>query len=373
VRLVIAPDKFKGCLDAARVCRAISAGWKRAYPSADIVEIPMADGGEGTVVALATRLIRRTVVGPLPEMKVEATFGFLDDPATAVIEMSAASGLALLKSEDRDPMRTTTFGAGQLINAAAEMGAQKIIVGLGGSATIDCGIGAAQACGLPVLLEDGQPVAETEPLTGRDLEHVVFIKHGRGGKADRLTIEAACDVTNPLCGPNGAAAIYGPQKGATPEQVKWFDSQLARIAARTGNQAIAEMPGTGAAGGLGFALAAFFGAKLRPGIEIVMEATRLEDRLRGADLCITGEGRLDEQSLHGKAVIGVARLCKRLGVPCVALAGAIGSGAERLLEEGVTSYLSICEGPMDLAVAMAKAEELLANAAASFARQFRSL
>jgi glycerate 2-kinase len=367
VRLVIAPDKFKGCLDAAGVCRAISTGWKRARPDAQIIEIPMADGGEGTVAALAARVVRRTVTGPLPEMKVDAAIGFLAEPTTAVIEMSAASGLALLKPDDRDPMRTTTFGTGQLICAAAEMGATKIIVGLGGSATIDCGIGAAQACGLPVLLEGGEIVADTEPLTGRDLEKVVFIKHGRGGKADRLTIEAACDVTNPLCGPNGAAAVYGPQKGATAEQVKWFDRQLARIAQRTGNQAIAQLPGTGAAGGLGFALAAFFGAKLRPGIEIVIEATNLEDRLRGADLCITGEGRLDAQSLHGKAAIGVARLCKRLGVPCIALCGSIGPGADRVLAEGVTELLSISDGATDAAESIAKAAELLANAAEKMA------
>jgi len=328
----------------------------------------MADGGEGTVAALASRIVNRTVTGPLPEMKVDAAFGFLPDGTTAVVEMAAASGLALLKFDERDPMRTTTFGAGQLICAAAEMGAKKIIVGLGGSATMDCGIGAAQACGLPVLLEDGEIVADTEPLTGRDLEKVVFIKHGRGGKVDRVGIEAACDVNNPLCGPNGAAAVFGPQKGADSEQVKWFDQQFARIARRTGNQAIADLPGAGAAGGLGFALAAFFGAKLRPGIELVIEATGLERRLRGADLCITGEGRLDGQSLGGKTVVGVARLCKRLGVRCIALCGAIGEGAEGVLSQGITACVSISDGTMEPAEAMTRAEELLADAADNLAR-----
>jgi glycerate 2-kinase len=256
-----------------------------------------------------------------------------------------------------------------LICAAAEMGAKKLIVGLGGSATIDCGIGAAQACGLPVLLRDGQTVVDSEPLTGRDLESVLFVKRGRGGKADRLTIEAACDVSNPLCGPHGAAAVYGPQKGATPGQVKWFDDQLRRIAGHTGNETVAELPGAGAAGGLGFALAAFFGAELRPGIEIVIEATRLEDHLRGADLCITGEGRLDAQSASGKTVAGVARLCRKLGVPCVALCGAIGEGAECVLAAGVTAYHGICDNSSGFPDAMNRAKELLADAAASLARR----
>jgi glycerate kinase len=374
LKLVIAPDKFKGCLDAAGVCRAIARGWRSVDATAQIDECPMADGGEGTVSALVAatggRLIHRRVTGPLADMKVDAAFGILGDNKTAIIEMSAASGLALLKPEDRNPMLTTTFGSGELMCAAVELGVEKIILGIGGSATIDCGIGAAQACGLPVLMEGGEPVSPTEPLVGGDLERVLFIKHGRGSKVDRVIIEAACDVTNPLCGPNGSAAVFGPQKGATPQQVQWFDSQLKRFAEHTGNQAIAHMPGAGAAGGLGFALAAFFGAKLRRGIEIVIEATQLQRRLTGADLCITGEGRLDAQSLSGKTVIGVSHLCKQLGVPCIAIAGAIGDGAQRLIGEGITRYVSISTG-LEVSDAIARADPLLANAAASIAQDWQ--
>jgi glycerate 2-kinase len=372
VRLVIAPDKFKGSLSAEAVCRAIAAGWRAVDPLAEIDLCPMADGGEGTVAAITSahgkRLIHRTVTGPLPDMKVEATFAMLGDGKTAVVEMSAASGLALLKPGQRNPMNTTTFGTGELLCAAVEEGAQKIILGLGGSATIDCGIGCAQACGLPVLLEGGEPVAVTEPLVGGDLGKVIFIKHGRGSKVDRVQIVAACDVSNPLCGPNGSAEVFGPQKGATAEQVKWFDAQLRRISERTGNQAIAEMPCAGAAGGLAFAMAAFFGAELRPGIELVIEATSLERRLRGADLCITGEGRLDEQSLQGKAAVGVARLCRRLGVPCVAVAGSI-DGA---VGHEFSACYSIHDGAMELSRAMEKAEELIATAAGNVFRRFKS-
>jgi glycerate kinase len=371
VRLVIAPDKFKGSLDAAGVCRAIAAGWRAVDPRAELDLCPMADGGEGTVAALVAaaggRLVRRRVTGPLPEMKVEAELGFLGDGKTAVVEMAAASGMALLPASERNPMATTTFGTGELMCAAVEMGAVKIIVGLGGSATIDGGIGCAQACGLPVLLEGGEPVAATEPLTGRDLEKVVLIKHGRGSKVDRVVIEAACDVSIPLCGPTGAAAVFGPQKGATAEQVRWFDEQLHRLAERTGNQTIARMPGAGAAGGLGFALAAFFGAALRPGVEMVIEATRLEQRLKGADLCITGEGRLDQQSLHGKTAIGVARLCKRLGVPCIAVAGSI-DGA---VEHEFSACHAIHDAATDVSRAMAMAEELIGDAAAKAFRRFK--
>jgi glycerate kinase len=376
VRLVIAPDKFKGSLDAPAVCAAISSGWKIADPNAEIDCCPMADGGEGTVAAMVAagggRIVRRRVTGPLAEMKVDAAFGILADGKTAVVEMAAASGLALLKPEDQNPQNTTSFGTGELLAAAAEMGVEKIILGIGGSATIDGGIGIAQACGLPVLLNDGELVSQTEPLTGADLEKVVLIKHGRGSKVDRVRIEVASDVTNPLCGPNGAAAIFGPQKGATPEQVRWFDEQLAALARRTGKEDIAQMPGAGAAGGVGFALAAFFGAKLRPGVEIVIEATRLLDRLKGADLCITAEGRLDGQSLGGKTAIGVARLCRSIGVPCIALVGGIGDGAEKAIPQGMTAYFAICDGPMSVEDAMAHTAELLEKTSANIGRLFSS-
>jgi glycerate kinase len=270
IRVVIAPDKFRGSLTAVEAAEAMAVGVRRAHPDAVIDICPVADGGEGTVSALvsATGGSFHTcrVTGPLPEQKVDATFGMLGDDLkanihsrklpqdqltakasvrTAVIEMSAASGLALLEPQDRNPLYTTSFGTGELLVEAARLGARQIILGIGGSATADGGIGCAQACGLPVLLEGGEPVSDTEPLTGADLPRVVLIKHGRGSPIDRVTITVACDVRNPLYGPEGAAAVYGPQKGATPEQVKMLDEYLRVLAQRTGKLAEAEAPGAG--------------------------------------------------------------------------------------------------------------------------------
>lgn len=363
MKIVIAPDKFKGSLTAPQVAVAIAKGIRRTEPSVEIDECPVADGGEGTVAALVAatggRLETRRVTGPLPEMKVDATFGILGDGQTAVVEMSAASGLALLKPEDRNPLNTTTFGTGELLIAAAALGVNHIILGIGGSATTDGGIGCAQACGLPVILEDGQPVSPTEPLCGRDLNSVVLIKHGRGSAIERVRITVACDVVNPLYGPHGAVEVYGPQKGATPAQVRWLDDALRNLAERTGKTSAAQMPGAGAAGGLGFGLLAFFGATLESGADIVIEATRLGDRLGGADLCITGEGRLDAGSLHGKAPVAVARLCKQMGIPCIAIVGSIGDGAERALAEGIKAYFPINDGSLPVAESIRQAESLV--------------
>ena len=375
MKIVIAPDKFKGCLTAAEVSQAIARGLKTVDATVSIDECPMADGGEGIVAALVSatggRFITRRVTGPLPEMKVDATFGLLGDGITAVIEMSAASGLALLKPEDRNPLYTTTFGTGELINAALALGAKKIILGIGGSATVDGGIGCAQACGYTIILEGGEPVSATEPLVGADLERVVLIKRHRGEKSDGVPIVVACDVENPLCGPNGAAEIYGPQKGATPPQVRQLDAALRQLSTRLNQVALADVPGAGAAGGLGFGMMAYFGATLRSGVEIVIEATKLRDRLRDADLCITGEGRLDAQSASGKTTAGVARLCRELGVPCLAIAGSIGDQAEKMMAEGLTAYFGICNRPMTLDEAMRNAPDLLATTAANVFRLLR--
>jgi glycerate kinase len=372
VKIVIAPDKFKGSLDAPRVARAIAEGIRQVLPDAMIDECPLADGGEGTVVALIAatsgRIERRRVTGPLPEMKIEAAFGVLGDGLTAVIEMAAASGLALLLPDDRNPMNTTSFGTGELLMAAAGLGVKQIILGIGGSATIDGGIGCAQACGLPVILEDGELVSPTEPLTGADVARVVLIKHGRGSPIERVGIIVACDVANPLSGPNGAAAIYGPQKGATPQQVAELDAALAKLARRCGKTSQANAPGAGAAGGLGFAMLAFFGAKLRSGIDIVMHAAHLRERLAGADLCITGEGSLDASSLHGKTPIGVARLCKSLGVPCIALAGRVEEGLSDLREQGLMEWHRIHDGALSPEESMRRAEDLLTRKAAEIIR-----
>jgi len=371
MRIVVACDKFKGCLSAPDVARAMEAGLHSADPSAEVDLCPLADGGEGTVEALVTatggKFVTCRVTGPLPEMKVEARFGILGDRKTAVIAMSAASGLALLRPENFDPMRATTFGTGELMMAAAALGVERIILGLGGSATIDGGLGCAQACGLPVILEDGEPVSWGEPLTAADLPKVVLIKHGRGSAIERISVIGACDVDNPLLGPRGAAAVFGPQKGALAEQVKTLDASLAQLATRTGKQAFTEIPGAGAAGGLGFGLAAFFGAKLRSGIDMLIEATELRERLAHADWCLTGEGRFDSQSMAGKVVCGVARACRDSKVPCIVLAGSVETGLE-LGDTGVSACFSICDGPMSGEEAIARAESLIAAAAGNILR-----
>jgi glycerate kinase len=372
VRIVVAPDKFKGCLTAPQVCDAVAAGIRSVLPDVTVDLCPVADGGEGTVAALVAatngHFETRRVTGPLPEMKVDASFGVLGDGRTAVVEMSAACGLALLKPEERNPDATTTFGAGQLLIEAAKLGLTEILLGIGGSATIDAGIGCAQACGLPVILRDGAPVSPTEPLCGRDLDDVALVKHGRGSPVERVKITVACDVTNPLFGPDGAARVFGPQKGATPRQVVEFDQRLRDLATRLGRLKEANTPGAGAAGGLGFGMLAFFGAALRPGVDIVLDAVNLRRRLAGADLCITGEGRLDAQSLHGKAPIGVARLCKELGIPCVAIVGSRGEGADAALAEGIRRIVPLLEGSISLDEAIRSAPRLIARSAASLVR-----
>jgi glycerate kinase len=288
-------------------------------------------------------------------MKIDATFGILGDGATAVVETAAASGLALLDEADRNPLRTTTFGTGELLLAAAEMGVSRIILGLGGSATVDGGVGCAQACGLPVILEGGEPVAPGEPLVGGDVERVVLIKHGRGSPIEKVRIVAACDVTNPLLGPSGAASVYGPQKGASPQQVRQLEAALEQLARRTGKLEFANLPGAGAAGGLGFAMAAYFGAELRPGIEIVMDAVHLRQRLTGADLCLSGEGRLDRSSLSGKTVSGVARICREMRIPCIAIGGLVEVGVDFPFEA-----VGIGDGTIGLENSMQNASELIA-------------
>lgn len=367
MKIVLAPDKFKGSLSAPDVCDAMARGLRAADPGVEIDACPVADGGEGTVAALVAatggRLETRRVTGPLPEMKVDATFGILGDGKTAVIEMAAASGLALLKPEDRNPLNTTTFGTGELLMAASPLGVEDIILGIGGSATVEGGIGCAQACGLPVLLEVGEPVSATEPLCGRDLPSVLMVKHGRGSAIERVRIRVACDVSNPLFGPTGAAHVFGPQKGATPKQAQWLDDALRGLAERTGKIAEAQTPGAGAAGGLGFGMLAFFGATLQSGAQIVIDATRLRERLRGADLCMTGEGRLDSGSLHGKAPIAVARLCRELGVPCVAIVGSVGEGAELARAEGLRECWAIAGGKRSIEECIQSAPKLITEAA----------
>lgn len=372
MKLVIAPDKFKGCLSAVEVARAIAAGVRQAAIEAVVDLCPMADGGEGTVSALVAatggRIVIRTVTGPLPGMRVEAPIGMLGDGETAAIEMAAASGLALIPESQRNPLQTTTYGTGELIRAAIELGASKIILGIGGSATTDGGIGCVQGFGGKVKLTSGEwHSAGDRPLVGADVERVEAVEvQGPAG----IEIVVACDVGNPLYGANGAAAVFGPQKGASPKEVARLDAALRRLAERTSAEA-ALVPGAGAAGGLGFGLMVFFRAKLQSGVGIVIEAAKLRQRLVGADLCLTGEGRLDSQSLEGKTPVGVSRLCRELGVPCIALAGSVSidEGLTAVARKaGLTAWFSIVDRPMSLEQSMRDAERLLRQAAANVVR-----
>ncbi|GLU38324.1 glycerate kinase [Pseudomonas sp. NBRC 100443] len=370
MKLVIAPDSFKESLSAPEVAAAIARGWSRARPLDEILLRPMADGGEGTVDAVlaATGGERRecAVRGPLGA-PVQAHWGWLEEGA-AVIEMAAASGLHWVAPQQRDATRTTSYGTGELIRAALEAGARKIILGLGGSATNDGGMGLLQALGVRFLDERGEPLGDGgAALAGL---HAIDLA-GLDPRLAAVEVEVAADVNNPLCGEHGASAVFGPQKGASPEQVRQLDAALARyaeVAARTLGQDHSLFPGVGAAGGLGFAARAFLKARFRPGVELVAEVSGLAETLQGADLAITGEGRLDEQSLHGKTPIGVARLAREAGVPLIALAGSLGKGYGRLHEAGIAAAFSLVPGPISLAEAMAGAAGELEARAEELAR-----
>jgi glycerate kinase len=365
MRVVIAPDKFKGSLTAIEAGHAMAQGISRADPDSVIDEIPMADGGEGTVSALVAatggRLREITVQGPLGE-PVKACMGLLGDGRTAVIEMAAASGLVLLAPEARDPLRASTRGTGELLRHAIREGYRRVIIGIGGSATNDGGAGLAQALGYRLLDGEG---AELEPGGGSLAKLARIDSSGRLPELDQVEILVACDVANPLCGPEGASRVFGPQKGATPAVVEQLDRNLDHFAAvveRDLGRAIRDLPGAGAAGGLGGGLVAFAGGKLRPGVDLVIEAVGLADRLRIADLCLTAEGCLDAQSAFGKTAVGVGRLARSLGCPALALAGRLGPGSEAVLREGIVAYFSISPGPISLDESMTQAFTLLKQA-----------
>jgi glycerate kinase len=377
MRIVIAPDKFKDCLSAADAAQAIANGLRHVDETIELELCAMADGGEGTVAALVAATGGKTVTcqvsGPLPRMKVHAPIGIFGDGFTAVIEMASASGLYLLKPDQRDPMRTTSYGTGELLREAQRLGVKKIILGIGGSATVDGGVGAAQAWGATFTLNSGTIYRQdSRRLSGGDLLRLRSIESKLPLETHGIEFIVACDVGNPLLGPDGAAAVFGPQKGASPQQVAQLEEGLARLVEKTARHDLRDAPGAGAAGGLGFGMMAFFGATLRPGIDIVIDALSLRDRLKGADLCITGEGQLDESSLAGKTTIGVARLCKELSVPCIALAGSIGPGAKHAREHGITAYFSILRGPGTLAHSIKHAPELIASIAGNALRAFKA-
>lgn len=366
MKIILAPDSYKGSLTALEVCRAMEKGIRRVLPEAEVSSIPMADGGEGTVQSLVDatggRILRRMVTGPLGE-KVEAFFGIMGDGKTGVIEMAAASGLPLVPDGRRNPRLATTFGTGELILAAVEEGCQRLVVGIGGSATNDGGAGMAMALGYRFLKKDGAEL----PLGGaalKDLDRVVDTRP-TGCRLQGVEVIVACDVNNPLTGPDGASAVYGPQKGATPEMVEELDAALERFALvveRDLGVQVRDLPGAGAAGGLGAGLKAFLGAELKPGIEIVAEALKLKERMREAELVFTGEGRIDSQTIKGKTPIGVAQAAKSHDLPVLAVAGSLGSGAEMVFEHGIDGLSSIVDKPMELQEALLRADDLVAAA-----------
>lgn len=369
MKIVIAPDSYKESLSALDVAHAIEAGFREVFPDAEYCCLPVADGGEGTVDAMVAatggRRVDVTVTGPLGE-PVEAFYGLTGDGLTAVIEMAAASGLALIPRAARDPLRATSRGTGELILAALDAGARRFILGIGGSATNDGGAGMVQALGARLLDRHGAELGGGGGALGG------LARIGLDELDPRLaqcTIEVACDVDNPLVGPRGASAVFGPQKGATPEMVRELDAGLAHFAAiveRDTGVAVADVPGTGAAGGMGAAMLAFLGARLRPGIDIVMEAVGLDRAVADADLVITGEGRIDSQSIHGKTPIGVARVAKRHAKPVIGIAGCLSADAAVVHAHGIDAVFSVLYRPCTV-------DEALRDAAANVEMAARNI
>lgn len=371
MKIVVAPDSFKGSLSALEAANYIEAGIIEASGNIEVVKIPAADGGEGTVEALIMgaggNIIRKTVTGPLNN-KIDSFFGILGDGTTAVIEMAAAAGLTLIPADKRNPLDATTYGVGELILAAVDRGCNRIIVGLGGSATNDGGMGMAQAFGVEFTDREGNLLGQG----GRFLADISSIDVSKIDKRlSGVEIVAACDVKNPLFGPEGASHVYGPQKGAFPEMVKFLDEGMENYAnciERDLGTSIANIPGSGAAGGLGGGLIAFTGAVLRPGIDIVIETCKFEGVVKDADLLITGEGRTDFQTAYGKVPVGLAAIAKKYEVPVVCLSGGLGNGFEEVYGCGIDSAFSIINNAMPLQEAIANAGELLTQSAYALTR-----
>lgn len=373
LKIVIAPDSYKESLTAMDVAIAIEKGFKQVLPDAHYVKLPMADGGEGTVQSLVDAtggaIIEHTVTGPLGQ-PVGGFFGLLGEGKTAVIEMAAASGLHLVTPEQRNPLITTTFGTGELIKAALDHGVEHIIVGIGGSATNDGGIGMAQALGIKLLDAQGNALG----YGGGELAKLATIDYSQlDPRLAQVRLEVACDVDNPLCGTKGASAVFGPQKGATPEMVTILDENLAHYAAIIKQQLgadVRDMAGAGAAGGMGAALLGLLNAELRPGIEIVMDAVHLDEIVADADLVITGEGRIDSQTIHGKTPIGVARTAKKHGLPVIGIAGCLSADCGMVHEHGLDAVFAVVNRSVDLPTALAEAAENVELTARNVAAAF---
>ena len=366
MKVVIAPQAFKGNLSAKEAAEAIARGVNLADPGIRCILAPVADGGDGTVDVLVGttggRVFTAQVTGPLGE-EVTARWGVMGDGKTAVIEMALVSGLALVPPRRRDPRSATSYGTGQLIRHALQHGYRRIIVGLGGSATNDGGAGMAQALGARFLDSEGREL----PLGGSALARLASIDASAlSSSLAEAEVIAATDVTNPLCGPTGASQVYGPQKGATPTVVKELDEALgvyADVLDRSMGKQVAHIPGAGAAGGLGAGLIAFAGATLSPGIDLICDAVHFDERLEGVDLLITGEGRIDASTAFNKAPVGVAKRAKAKGVPVIALAGSLGTGYQAVYEHGITAVVPISDRPMSFRESLSRTRELLSDAA----------
>ncbi|SHE50456.1 glycerate kinase [Vibrio gazogenes] len=371
MRIVIAPDSFKESLSAVEVADIIAQGWQQVFPEAECIKKPVTDGGDGFVDALVMasqgQKVTARVNNPIG-VAIDAEWGMSHDQQTAFIEMAAASGLSLLTTDERNPLLTTSFGTGQLIRAALDEGIRHLVLGIGGSATNDGGVGMMQALGASFVDAQGHEL----PPGGATLSRLDSIDlSGLDPRLQSCRVEVACDVTNPLTGESGAAAVYGPQKGATPAMVRALDRGLVHYAGvieRQLGQVVDTRPGAGAAGGVGAALMAFLEARLSPGIELVIEALDLAPEIARCDLVITGEGCLDAQSLNGKVPVGIARLAKRYGKPVIALAGSVKATDQQLHEVGIDTAFGTVQAVMTLDVALAQAAHHLEQTTVQVAR-----
>ena len=360
MKFVLAPDSFKESMTAKEVCQAMEKGIKKANDKITCIHVPMADGGEGTMQSLidATngKIYSLKVIGPLGG-EVEAMYGILGDNETGILEMASASGIQLIPPGKRNPLKSTTYGTGQLIKACLDHGIKKLLIGIGGSATNDGGVGAIQALGGKFLDKDGKELSfgggELGNLDNIDLSN--FDK-----RLENISVEVACDVSNPLCGERGASNVFGSQKGATPEMIKILDANLAHyahIVKKQFNKDVTNIPGAGAAGGLGAGLMAFLNGTLKKGIEMVIEYTGLEEKVKDCDIVWTGEGSIDFQTQYGKTPLGVALIAKKYNKPVIALAGRVGEDIEILYEKGIDSIFGIMKGAVSLEEALSEGKE----------------
>lgn len=375
MKILIAPQAFKGSISAVDAADAMREGVLRVLPDAEVSAVAVADGGDGTLDTLVEgsggEIHHIEVTGPLGERRT-AEWGAMGDGATAVIEMARTSGLSLVPDEKRNPLITTTFGLGEAIIHAIDAGYRRFIIGIGGSATNDAGAGMAQALGVRLLDSGGRDLefggAALSNLNNIDMS-------GLNDTVRSCEFLVACDVNNPLTGPTGASAIYGPQKGATPEMIESLDAALlhfAEVVKRDIGVEINDVPGSGAAGGLGGGMIAFTSGELRAGVDIVLDTVRLDDYLAGCNLVITGEGSMDHSTIYNKAPVGVAERAKRLGIPVVGISGSLGAGFQDVHEHGIDALASITPGPMTLDEASERAAELISNATEQVLRFLRT-